>query len=92
MKLFKSLKRKACKITAIVGAAFLTLSVFAWNVMAETTSTSGLEITQIVEGQNVKTDIYNAIEPWVKGGLSVAVTIFLVRLGWRLIKSFTNRG
>lgn len=41
---------------------------------------------------DVKTDLYNAVGPWIKGGLSVAVTIFLVRLGWRLIKSFTNRG
>lgn len=92
MKLFKSLKRKACKITAIVGAAFLTLSVFAWNVMAQTTTTSGLEIQELVSAADVKTDLYNAIGPWIKGGLSVAVTIFLVRLGWRLIKSFTNRG
>ena len=92
MKLFKSLKRKACKLATITGAAFLTLSVFAWNAMAETTSTSGLEIQELVSGDGVKAELYKAIDPWIKGGLSIAVTIFLVRLGWRLIKSFTNRG
>lgn len=92
MNLIKSLKVNACKFASIASAAFLTASVFAYNAMAEEATTSGLDLVSLVDATAVKTDIFNAVKPWVMGGLSVAVTIFLVRLGWRLIKSFTNRG
>lgn len=89
MKLFKSLRRKICKITPFAVFAVMTLFAFTCAAMAQESS---LEIQQIVSAADVKTELYTAVTPWIKGGLSVAVTIFLVRIGWRLIKSFTNRG
>lgn len=92
MKLLKSLRRKICKITPFAFFVVMTMFVFTCAAMAQTSGGSGLEIQQIVSAADVKSELYTAVTPWIKGGLSVAVTIFLVRIGWRLIKSFTNRG
>lgn len=47
-------------------------------------------VTPIVDPTTVQSTLITSVTPWVTVGLGIGISVFVVYLGWRLLKRFTR--
>lgn len=47
-------------------------------------------VTPIVDPTTVQSSLITSLTPWLTVGLGIGISVFIVYLGWRLLKRFTR--
>lgn len=74
------------KFSYVLGSLALLPSI----ALAEDANGTAVTVDQIIDTSNLRTTIITNITPWVAMGLGVAITLFLVMLGWRKLKGLSK--
>lgn len=69
-----------------------TLAAFAAPSLALAQETTGgtVTVTPIVDPTTVQSSLITSLTPWLTVGLGIGISVFIVYLGWRLLKRFTR--
>lgn len=69
----------------------LTAAAFAAPAAAFAQESSPtVTVTPIVDPTTVQSSLITSLTPWVTVGLGIGISVFIVYLGWRLLKRFTR--
>lgn len=59
--------------------------------LAQEASNGGtVTVTPIVDPTTVQSSLITSLTPWLTVGLGIGISVFIVYLGWRLLKRFTR--
>lgn len=58
--------------------------------LGQESGNTGVTVTPIVDPTTVQSSLITSLTPWVTVGLGIGISVFIVYLGWRLLKRFTR--
>lgn len=58
--------------------------------LAEDSAGGTVTVTPIVDPTTVQSSLITSLTPWLTVGLGIGISVFIVYLGWRLLKRFTR--
>jgi len=81
------LKKYASSVLSLVSYAMVAVCVFLCNSSAFALIANP-DIDTLVDGEAMKTKIVDQIIGWIATGFTIAVSIYILYLGWRLLRRF----
>lgn len=63
---------------------------FGGVVLAQDGGAVAPTVTEIVDPDDIQLSLTTALGQWVTVGIGIGISVFVVYLGWRLLKRFTR--